>query len=110
MQETEQPMEETEATEETERMEATEPIADETAERAGVGEGDGSSESLLGRLPLSRILVTWVELTLVGFGGAALGSFTSGPPQLVVFLATTLLSVAVLLYNVDRLIAERLRG
>lgn len=57
---------------------------------------------------LSRAIVTWVELVAVGFAGAALGSATSGPPQLVVYLATTLASVSVLLYNVDRLVAARL--
>ncbi|MEZ3145573.1 hypothetical protein [Halobaculum sp. MBLA0143] len=56
---------------------------------------------------LSRAIVTWVELVVVGFAGAALGSATSGPPQLVVYLATTLVSVSVLLYNVDRLVAAR---
>lgn len=73
---------------------------------------DASNTSLavVGSLPLSRILVTWVELTLVGFVGAALGSAISGPPRLVVFLATTLLSVAVLFYNVDRLVRDRLDG
>jgi hypothetical protein len=57
---------------------------------------------------LSRAFVTWVELTLVGFAGAALGGATSGPPQLVVYLATTLVSVVVLMYNVDRLVRSRL--
>lgn len=57
---------------------------------------------------LSRILLTWGEIMLVGFAGAALGGATSGPPQLVVYLATTLLSVAVLLYNVDKLVQARL--
>lgn len=66
------------------------------------------TSTVVGNLPLSRILVTWVELTLVGFVGAALGSAASGPPQLVVFLATTLLSVGVLFYNVDRLVRDRL--
>jgi len=57
---------------------------------------------------LSRIVVTWVELTLVGFAGAALAGSTSGPPQFVVFFATTLLTVAVLFYNVDRHVSARL--
>jgi hypothetical protein len=57
---------------------------------------------------LSRILTTWAELVAVGFVGAALGGAASGPPQLVVYLATILASVAVLLYNVDRLITTRL--
>jgi hypothetical protein len=59
-------------------------------------------------LLLSRIVVTWVELTLVGFAGAALASSTSGPPQFVVFFATTLLTVAVVFYNVDRHVTVRL--
>ncbi|WP_318571035.1 hypothetical protein [Salinigranum marinum] len=57
---------------------------------------------------LSRIVVTWVELTLVGFAGAALAGSTSGPPQFVVFFATTLLTVAVLFYNLDRHVGARL--
>lgn len=65
--------------------------------------GGGASSRLL-----SRILVTWGEIIVVGFAGAAVGGVTSGPPQLVVYLATTLLSVGVLLYNVDRLIDTRL--
>ncbi|WP_340097904.1 hypothetical protein [Salinibaculum salinum] len=65
---------------------------------------DGQASTQL----LSRILLTWGEIMLVGFAGAALGGATSGPPQLVVYLATTLLSVAVLLYNVDKLIQARL--
>jgi hypothetical protein len=48
-----------------------------------------------------------VELVVVGFAGSALSGMTSGPPQLVVYLATTLLSVGVLFYNVDRLIEAR---
>jgi hypothetical protein len=57
---------------------------------------------------LSRVFVTWVELTLVGFAGAALAGSTSGPPQFVVFFATTLLTVAVVFYNVDRHVTARL--
>ncbi|MFC3476418.1 hypothetical protein [Halobacterium litoreum] len=58
-------------------------------------------------LLFSRIVVTWLELVVVGFAGAALGGATSGPVQLVVYLATTLASVAVLVYNVDRLVRAR---
>ncbi|WP_193309165.1 hypothetical protein [Halorubrum halophilum] len=60
-------------------------------------------------LLLSRVLITWGELVVVGFAGAVLGGAASGPPQLVVYFATILASVAVLLYNVDRLIAARIR-
>jgi hypothetical protein len=56
---------------------------------------------------VSRTVVTWIELVVVGFLGAALAGQTGGPPQLVIYLSTTLLSVGVLLYNVDRLIAAR---
>ena len=59
-------------------------------------------------LLLSRIFVTWVEVIAVGFAGAALGGAASGPPQLIVYLATVLASVGALLYNVDKLIQRRL--
>ncbi|WP_254832573.1 hypothetical protein [Haloglomus salinum] len=59
-------------------------------------------------LLLSRIIVTWVGLLAVGGVGTALGSVANGPPQLIVYLATMLASVAVLLYNVDRLVTARL--
>jgi len=59
---------------------------------------------------LSRVLITWAELLVAGFAGAALGGAASGPPQLIVYLGTILASVAVLLYNVDRLITTRMRG
>lgn len=59
---------------------------------------------------LSRILITWGELVVVGFAGAALGGATSGPPQLVVYFGTILASVAVLLFNVDQLVTARLRS
>jgi hypothetical protein len=58
---------------------------------------------------LSRVLITWAELLVVGFAGAAFGGAVSGPPQLIVYLGTILASVAVLLYNVDRLVAARVR-
>lgn len=57
---------------------------------------------------LSRIFVTWVEVIAVGFAGAVLGGVATGPPQLIVYLATVLASVAALLYNVDALIQQRI--
>ena len=57
---------------------------------------------------LSRVVVTWVEVVAVGFAGAALGGAVSGPPQLIVYLATVLASVGALLYNVDKLVQRRL--
>ncbi|WP_254768610.1 hypothetical protein [Salinilacihabitans rarus] len=58
----------------------------------------------------SRVLVTWFELTLVGLVGGALGTTVGGPPGFVIYLTTTLLSVAVLFYNVNELVAARLRA
>lgn len=57
---------------------------------------------------LSRTLVTWLELTLAGTFGAAVGTTLGGPPGFIVYLLTTLVSVGILLYNVDALVAERL--
>jgi|AntRauTorcE11898_2_1112593.scaffolds.fasta_scaffold160475_1 hypothetical protein len=59
---------------------------------------------------LSRVLVTWIELTVVGTVGGLVGTTLGGPPGFIVYLGTTLLSVGVLLYNVDRLVAARVDG
>lgn len=98
-----------------ERAESQLGDTDERAE-SQPGDTDGGAEPLgdtgeRTRRPLvfSRIVVTWVELVVVGFAGAALGSATAGPVQLVVYLATTLVSVAVIVYNVDQLVRARLR-
>ena len=66
--------------------------------------GEAGSSTLLA----SRIFVTWVELVVVGFGGTALAGAVSGPPELIIYFATTLVTVAVLLYNIDQLIQQRL--
>ena len=66
--------------------------------------GEAGSSTLLA----SRVFVTWVELVIVGFGGTALGGAVSGPPELIIYFATTLVSVTVLLYNIDQLIQQRL--
>nr|WP_255199008.1 hypothetical protein [Halorarius litoreus] len=55
---------------------------------------------------LSRILVTWIELTVVGFGGGAIGTSIGGPPGLIIYFVTTLASVGVLFYNVNELIKQ----
>ncbi|MEF8856748.1 MAG: hypothetical protein V5A16_04935 [Haloplanus sp.] len=52
----------------------------------------------------SRILVTWIELTVVGITGGALGDIVGGPPGFIVYLLTTLLTVAILFYNVNELV------
>ena len=66
--------------------------------------GEAGSSTLLA----SRVFVTWVELVVVGFGGTALAGAASGPPELIIYFATTLVTVAVLLYNIDQLIQQRL--
>ena len=57
----------------------------------------------------SRIAVTWAELTVAGLAGGALGTSVGGPPGLVVYFATTLLSVGILLYNVNALVQRSVR-
>jgi hypothetical protein len=66
----------------------------------------GGSSTLLA----SRIFVTWVELVVVGFGGTALAGAVAGPPELIIYFATTLVTVGVLLYNVDQLVQQRRNG
>ena len=66
--------------------------------------GEAGSSTLLA----SRVFVTWVELVVVGFGGTALAGAVSGPPELIIYFATTLVTVVVLLYNIDQLIQQRL--
>ena len=53
---------------------------------------------------LSRIAVTWVELTFVGLVGGAFGTAVGGPPGLIIYFITTLISVGVVFYNVNELI------
>lgn len=55
---------------------------------------------------LSRIVVTWVELTLVGLGGGAIGTSVGGPPGLIIYFVTTLVSIGILFYNVNGLIKQ----
>ncbi|MFC7132443.1 MULTISPECIES: hypothetical protein [Salinibaculum] len=71
-------------------------------------DGTEPAANSLSKPLLSRILVTWAEIMFVGFAGAAIAGSTSGPPQLVVYLAATLLTVGLLLYNVDVLVRARL--
>lgn len=58
----------------------------------------------------TRTLVTWLELTVVGITGGVIGGTLGGPPGFVVYLLTTLLTVAVLLYNVNELVERRVGG
>jgi hypothetical protein len=57
---------------------------------------------------LSRILVTWIELTAVGVTGGVIGNTVGGPPGFVVYLATTLISIGIIFYNVNELIERHL--
>ncbi|SHL59153.1 hypothetical protein SAMN05444342_4187 [Haladaptatus paucihalophilus DX253] len=54
----------------------------------------------------SRIVVTWVELTLVGLVGGIIGTSIGGPPGLIVYFITTLASVGIVFYNVNQLIQQ----
>jgi hypothetical protein len=58
----------------------------------------------------SRILVTWIELTVVGITGGLLGDAVGGPPGFIVYLLTTLVTVAILFYNVNALVAWWVRA
>jgi hypothetical protein len=53
---------------------------------------------------LSRIIVTWIELTIVGLTGGILGTAVGGPLSLITYLVTTLVSVGILFYNINELI------
>ncbi|MEF8802416.1 MAG: hypothetical protein V5A17_09920 [Natronomonas sp.] len=54
--------------------------------------------------------MTWFEITVVGMAGGLLGGTIGGPPGFVVYLATTLLTVAILFYNVNELIRAWLQS
>jgi FtsH-binding integral membrane protein len=69
----------------------------------------GESRNLIGsnastpRLS-SRILMTWVELMIVGIVGGLVGTTIGGAPGFIVSLTTTLLTVGIIFYNVNELI------
>lgn len=52
----------------------------------------------------SRVLVTWIELTLVGITGGLLGGTVGGPPGFIVYLLTTLSAIGIIFHNVNELI------
>lgn len=58
---------------------------------------------------VSRVLVTWIELTVVGITGGLLGAAVGGPPGFIIYLATTLLTVWIVFYNVNELIKGWIR-
>lgn len=55
---------------------------------------------------VSRVLVTWLELTVVGIAGGLFGATVGGPPGLIIYLITTLLTVGIVFYNVNELIKK----
>ncbi|WP_225336204.1 Rab5-interacting family protein [Halomicrobium urmianum] len=60
----------------------------------------GQSQPRLG----SRILLTWLELTVFGITGGILGTTVGGPPGFIVYLATSLATVGIIFYNVNELV------
>lgn len=59
---------------------------------------------------VSRVLVTWIEVTVVGITGGLLGATVGGPPGFVIYLATTLLTIGIIFYNVNELVQGWLRA
>ncbi|WP_415379672.1 hypothetical protein [Halosimplex sp. TS25] len=57
---------------------------------------------------LSRTLLTWLELTVVGITGGAVGAAVGGPPAFIAYLLTTLVSVGILFHNVAALVDARI--
>ena len=59
---------------------------------------------------VSRVLVTWIELTIVGITGGLLGTTVGGPPGFIIYLLTTLLTVGIIFYNVNELVKRWVRA
>lgn len=55
---------------------------------------------------VSRVLVTWIELTVIGISGGLLGAAVGGPPGFIIYLATTLLTVGIIFHNVNQIVKE----
>ncbi|MFB6101355.1 MAG: hypothetical protein ABEJ73_02185 [Haloplanus sp.] len=75
-----------------------------------MAENSGDADTATPPRLVSRVLVTWIELTVVGISGGMLGGTLGGPPGFVVYLLTTLLTVGILLYNVNELVAAWVRA
>lgn len=67
---------------------------------------DGQAEPRL----LSRVLVTWIELTVVGITGGLLGVTIGGPLGFIISLITTLLTIGIIFYNVNELVKGWVRA
>lgn len=91
--------------EQADSVDGTEEPPDDVDSGGRDGDDDGPGPKLL-----SRVLVTWLELTAVGLAGGMVGTAVGGLPGFLVFLATSLASVGVLLYNVNALVERRLRA
>ena len=79
------------------------PTSDNSNEedQTGLTAGNPSDPKLV-----SRVLVTWIELTVVGISGGLLGAAVGGPPGFIIYLTTTLLTVGIIFYNVNELVRE----
>lgn len=88
--------------EETEAGESTSETTASTSEATAPTAPPTSQPPSLG----SRILITWAGLTAVTVIGGFLSSALSGPVGFIVYLATSLAVVAVLLYNVNELVKD----
>ncbi|WP_430505602.1 hypothetical protein [Haloparvum sp. PAK95] len=98
--------EDTEATEAdespSEKTESTSEVAESTEPATAPTSPPASQPPSLG----SRILITWAGLTAVTVIGGFLSAALSGPVGFIVYLATSLAVVAVLLYNVNELVKD----
>nr|WP_312911510.1 hypothetical protein [Natronosalvus caseinilyticus] len=88
------------------------PTGDEQPRDCPSGRPESRSRALESSPPRlgSRVLLTWLELTVVGITGGILGATVGGPPGFVIYLTTTLLTVAVIFHNVNELIKAWLRS
>lgn len=84
------------------------PDTEDEVSRDGDDSADGRGPRPSGGQPAprlgSRVLLTWVELTVVGITGGILGATVGGPPGFLVYLATSLATVGIVFYNVNNLI------
>ncbi|EMA51564.1 hypothetical protein [Halococcus thailandensis] len=85
-------------------MDHDERVAADGSQTAEAALDDRSTPNLL-----SRILVTWIELTVVAITGGLAGASIGGPVGFILSLATTLLTVAIVFHNVNELVKEWLR-
>ncbi|GAA0468597.1 hypothetical protein MUK72_06690 [Halococcus dombrowskii] len=85
-------------------MDRDDRISDDGSQTEEETSDDPSTPNLL-----SRILVTWIELTVVAITGGLAGASIGGPVGFILSLATALLTVAIVFHNVNELVKEWLR-